>query len=320
MTDTGMIVVCDLRKRYGDLQAVDGLSLRVEPGEIVGLLGPNGAGKTTSMEIMQGLRRADSGTVRILGRDAAGGLEPVRTRIGTVLQSGTVLERATVAELGRLYSLMYARSLPVAPLLERVGLADKTRVLAGGLSGGQKQRLAMALALIGDPDLLFLDEPTANLDPQGRALLWDMVRERSKDGGRAALLTTHSMEEAQSLCHRVAIMDKGRLLDMGAPAALVDRHCPGATVTFLTDPAPDAGPAADPALTGALTGINGFQGAEAGRDGLVVRLSGPRLEPMLASLMAAQQVHGFTIANLSVERRTLADVFLTLTGRDLRDD
>nr|WP_119677578.1 ABC transporter ATP-binding protein [Indioceanicola profundi] len=307
----GMIVVEGLRKSYGATLAVNGMDLRVEPGEVVGLLGPNGAGKTTTMEILEGLRRPDGGTARVLGRDVQSGLEPVRDRIGVVLQSGSILERATVGELTRLYGLMYQRALPARELLERVGLADKGKSLAGSLSGGQKQRLAMVLALIGDPDLLFLDEPTANLDPQGRALLWDMVRERTLGTGRAALLTTHSMEEAQALCSRVAIMDKGRLLAMDSPSALVNQHCPGATVTFETDQdSPEE----------LFQAIDGFSGIERAGDGRRVSLSGPRLEPMLAALMSRQQQTGFPIGNLSVERFTLADVFLKLTGRDLRDE
>jgi len=308
-----MIEVTDLRKSYGKTQAVAGLSFRVEPGEVVGLLGPNGAGKTTTMEILEGLRRPDGGRALVLGQDVSKGLAPVRPRIGVVLQSGALLERATVAELMRLYRLMYARTLDGNALLDRVGLADKRQTLVGGLSGGQKQRLAMALALVGDPDLIFLDEPTANLDPQGRALLWDMVRDRVlKDGhGRAALLTTHSMEEAQSLCTRVAIVDHGRLLAMDSPSALVNQHCPGAKVSFETDPQ---------TMPDAYAGIDGFDSIGPVTGGTrQVHLSGLRLEPMLASLMSAQQAHGFTIDNLSVERHTLADVFLKLTGRDLRD-
>lgn len=314
-----MIEVEDLRKSYGKTQAVAGLSFRVEPGEVVGLLGPNGAGKTTTMEILEGLRRPDGGRAEVLGRDVRKGLEPVRTRMGIVLQTGALLERATVGELLKLYGLMYPRPRDGRALLERVGLSDKRDSLVGGLSGGQKQRLAMALALTGDPDLLFLDEPTANLDPQGRALLWDMVRELVAEGrtggrGRAALLTTHSMEEAQSLCSRVAIVDHGKLLAMDTPSALINAICPGAHITFETGIAEDGTEA-----EAEFAGIEGFEAVEPGIGSRRVRLSGERLEPMLASLMAAQARSGFAIANLSVERNSLADVFLKLTGRELRD-
>ena len=326
-----MIDVQELRKRYGKTEAVAGLSFRVEPGEVVGLLGPNGAGKTTTMEILEGLRRPDDGTAIVLGRDVRKGLEPVRTRMGVVLQTGALLERAKVGELMSLYALMYPKPREGKALLDRVGLTDKRDALVGGLSGGQKQRLAMALALTGDPDLLFLDEPTANLDPQGRALLWDMVRElvaegRAQGREKAALLTTHSMEEAQGLCSRVAIVDHGKLLAMDTPSALINAICPGAHITFETDSGEtDAGgtdggePDVPDAEGSAFAGIEGFEGVE--RVGAVrrVRLSGPRLEPMLASLMAAQAARGFAIGNLAVERNTLADVFLKLTGRDLRD-
>lgn len=305
-----MIEVQDLRKSYGKTQAVAGLSFRVEPGEVVGLLGPNGAGKTTTMEILEGLRRPDGGRALVLGRDVSKGLQPVRTRIGIVLQSSALLERATVGELMRLYRLMYPEPQDGTALLQRVGLAEKTDAQVGSLSGGQKQRLAMALAIAGNPDLLFLDEPTANLDPQGRALLWDMVRERVAGTGRAALLTTHSMEEAQALCSRVAIVDHGRLLAVGTPAALVNEHCPGAHVSFETE-------AQAPVET--FAGVEGFQSLEPQPGRSRVHFAAPRLEPLLASLMAAQVAHGFAIENLSVERSTLGDVFLKLTGRELRD-
>ncbi len=318
-----MIEVQELRKSYGKTMAVDGLSFRVGAGEIVGLLGPNGAGKTTTMEILEGLRRPDGGTAIVLGRDVLKGLDPVRTRMGVVLQTGALLERAKVGELMKLYALMYPKPRDGKALLDRVGLTDKKDALVGGLSGGQKQRLAMALALTGDPDLLFLDEPTANLDPQGRALLWDMVRElvvegRAQGRQKAALLTTHSMEEAQSLCTRVAIVDGGKLLAMDTPSALINAICPGAHITFETDMGEtEAGDGEAGAADFAR--IEGFEAVEPWAGGRRVRLSGSRLEPMLASLMAAQAARGFAIGNLSVERNSLADVFLKLTGRELRD-
>jgi ABC-2 type transport system ATP-binding protein len=212
---------CDgLEKRYGDLTAVAGLSLHVRRGECFGLLGPNGAGKTTTIEILEGLIPADVGDVQILGLRWASDERQLRERIGIHLQETQLSEKLTVEEMLRLFRSFYRRGHPVPELLQLVELEGKRRSRVGTLSGGQKQRLSLACALAGNPDLLFLDEPTTGLDPQSRRQLWDVLA-AYRNGGGTVLLTTHYMDEAQTLCDRVAIVDQGRLIALDSPQALI---------------------------------------------------------------------------------------------------
>jgi ABC-2 type transport system ATP-binding protein len=216
-----LAVKCDgLAKRYGDVVAVDGLTLHVARGECFGLLGPNGAGKTTTIEILEGLIPADAGDVEILGLRWAGHERELRQRLGIHLQETQLSEKLTVEEMLRLFRSFYRRGLPVGELLQIVELESKRGSRVGTLSGGQKQRLSLACALAGNPDLLFLDEPTTGLDPQSRRQLWDVL-DRYRSAGGTVLLTTHYMDEAQTLCDRVAIVDHGKLIALDSPQALI---------------------------------------------------------------------------------------------------
>lgn len=209
-----------LKKAFADVQAVDGIDLEVQRGECFGLLGPNGAGKTTTIEICEGLTPADDGTVELLGLNWASGADELRQRIGIQLQETQFPDKLTVEEALRLFRSFYRRGITVDESIKISQLEEKRRSRVGGLSGGQKQRLAMATALVGDPQLLFLDEPTTGLDPQARRHLWDLVEEMKK-AGRTIILTTHYMEEAERLCDRVAIMDHGKVIAMGTPKELI---------------------------------------------------------------------------------------------------
>ena len=211
------VCVRGLRKAYSDVVAVDGLDLEVRSGECFGLLGPNGAGKTTTIEICEGLTKADAGTVELLGLNWETGAAELRQRLGVQLQETQLSEKLTVEETLRLFHSFYRRGPAVSAVIEMVQLEEKLKSRVGGLSGGQKQRLALACALVGDPDLLFLDEPTTGLDPQARRQLWDLI-ERFKTEGRTIILTTHYMDEAERLCERVAVMDHGKVIALGHSA------------------------------------------------------------------------------------------------------
>ena len=217
----GSALRCDsLRKRYGDVVAVDGLSLAVERGECFGLLGPNGAGKTTTIEILEGLLPADDGDVEVLGMTWNAHERQLRQRLGVQLQETQLADKLTVEETLRLFRSFYHHGYTIDELLKMVELEGKRASWVVKLSGGQKQRLALACALAGNPDLLFLDEPTSGLDPQSRRQLWELVR-RIRDAGGTVLLTTHYMEEAEMLCDRVAIVDHGRVIALGTPSELI---------------------------------------------------------------------------------------------------
>ena len=209
-----------LRKAYKDVVAVHGIDLEVRSGECFGLLGPNGAGKTTTIEICEGLTAADAGEVEVLGRHWNGGAAELRQRLGIQLQDTQLSDKLTVAETIRLFRSFYARGRDVDGVIALVQLNEKRSARVGALSGGQKQRLALACALIGDPDLLFLDEPTTGLDPQARRQLWDLITVFKREG-RTVVLTTHYMDEAEQLCDRVAIMDHGKVIALGTPDALM---------------------------------------------------------------------------------------------------
>src|SRR5437762_6322025 len=236
MTSQPVIRVAGIRKTYGRTVAVDGVSFDVHPGEIFGLIGPNGAGKTTTMECVEGLRALDSGAISVLGLDPRRHVYALQERIGVQLQEAQLQKRIKVREAVALWASLYRKPVDSDRLIEQLGLSDKRNAWFMTLSGGQKQRLFIALALINDPELVFLDELTTGLDPQARRAIWDLVR-GIRDRGKTVFMTTHLMEEAERLCDRVAIIDHGRIIDIGAPAALVARHCPERTVTLVTDEA-----------------------------------------------------------------------------------
>src|SRR6185503_4299792 len=228
-----VIEVAGLSKHYGSTRAVQDVSLHVFQGEIFGLIGPNGAGKTTTMECIEGLRVPDTGSVSVLGLDPFTDVVPLLQRIGVQLQEAQLQKRITVAEAIGLWSSLYRTSIDGRQLLEQLGIAAKSGARFMTLSGGQKQRLFIALALINDPEVVFLDELTTGLDPQARRAIWDLVR-GIRDRGKTVFLTTHLMEEAERLCDRVAIIEYGKIIDIGRPDELVRRHCPERTVILAT--------------------------------------------------------------------------------------
>jgi ABC-2 type transport system ATP-binding protein len=307
---TDLAIGCrGLVKRYpGGVLAVDGLDLEISRGECFGLLGPNGAGKTTTVEILEGLLAPTRGEVQVLGRTWSQDPEDIRERIGITLQETHLPERLTVEEVVRLFRSFYRRGREVDDVVALVGLEEKRRARYDALSGGQKQRLAVACALVGDPELLFLDEPTTGLDPQSRRRLWDVVL-ALRGAGRTALLTTHYMDEAERLCDRVAIVDRGRVIALGTPRELVERVVGQEVVEFQAE-----GMELDLA---ALTALPAVQSAR--RTGSGFALVTDRLHVAIPALLAAVAAGGGRMSALSTHRATLEDVFVTLTGRTLRD-
>ena len=303
VTTTGVaaIAATDIHKSYGTLKAVDGVSFEVAEGEFFGILGPNGAGKTTILEIVEGLREPDSGEVRLLGESPWPRSIGLLPRIGVQLQSSSFFEKLTAREqlatFGSLYGVGAAR---VQDMLELVGLADKADTREDKLSGGQRQRLSIACALVHDPDVVFLDEPTAALDPQARRNLWDVLR-AIRARGKTILYTTHYLDEAEILCDRVAIMDNGRILALDTPAKLV-RGLDAPTRVLLE---PGVLPAAE------ATGMPGADEVSTDEASLTITTREP------AKLLSALAERG-SLAGLQVRTATLEDVFLALTGREYR--
>ncbi len=299
-TTSPAIEIRGLVKRYGDLVAVDGLDLSVARGEMLALLGPNGAGKTSTVEICEGYRRPDAGTVRVLGLDPRADSEQLRPRVGLMLQEGGVYPMAYPGEVVRLFSRFYAEPLDPDALLAQVGLADTGRTKFRDLSGGQKQRLSLALALVGRPEVVFLDEPTAGLDPAARRMTWEHIREL-KARGVTVVLTTHLLDEAEELADRVAIVDHGRLVALGSPDELT--HGLGDELRFTARPGLD---------TGALTAALGADVREE-RPGryLVSAENSPAIVARLAGWMDEQDVE---LGELQAGKRSLEDVFLRLTA------
>src|SRR5919206_20165 len=229
-----VIEVSSIRKTYGKTVAVSDVSFAVNDGEIFGLIGPNGAGKTTTMECVEGIRRPNAGAITVLGLDPIRDVYALQERIGVQLQQAQLQKRIKVWEAVDLWASLYSKSVNAGRLLEQLGLADKRNAWFMTLSGGQKQRLFIALALINDPELVFLDELTTGLDPQARRAIWDLVR-GIRQRGKTVLLTTHLMEEAERLCDRVVIIEDGRVLELGTPSEIVRRHCPERTVIIVTE-------------------------------------------------------------------------------------
>lgn len=312
---TAVIEAEGLVKRYGDLRAVDGVSFAVQQGEVFGLLGPNGAGKTTTMEMLEGLRTPDEGTARIAGFDVRRDLRRVKEVIGVQLQLTSLFELLTVEEIVRLYASFYREAVPVGPLLEDVMLTEKRRDRVKHLSGGQKQRLAIALALVNDPAVVFLDEPTTGLDPQARRSLWDIIR-RLKERGKTVVLSTHYMDEAEALCDRICLMDRGRVIALDTPRALVRMLRFDSAVEFRM-PGGDAVAETEASTEERLARIDGVTRVIR-RDGLFV-LYTDRLEDTLAALVRWSAENGLALRELATRTATLEDVFLHLTGRGLRE-
>ena len=304
------VTLRSLRKSYPDVVAVDGLDLDVRAGECFGLLGPNGAGKTTTIEICEGLTSPDSGDVIVLGRRWTEHPRELRERLGIQLQETQLSEKLTVEETVRLFRSFFREGREVSDVISLVQLEEKQHSRVGGLSGGQKQRLALACALVGDPDLLFLDEPTTGLDPQARRQLWDLI-EQFRAAGRTIVLTTHYMDEAERLCDRVAIMDHGKVIALGTPRELIRARRAEHVVTFS---ASHAGRIDLPALRA----IDGVLDARAENDGFQLDVS--ELHRVVPALLAALAQRGIEMNELQTHSATLEDVFVSLTGRHLRDD
>ena len=297
-----------LRKRVADVTAVNSLDLEVYAGECFGLLGPNGAGKTTTVEILEGLTSADEGTVEVLGQQWNSTDErALRERIGVQLQETQLAEKVTVVETLRLFRSFYKHGSSVDQVIQTVALEEKRNARVGKLSGGQKQRLAVACALVGAPELLFLDEPTTGLDPQARLSLWDVV-DKFREGGGTVLLTTHYMEEATRLCDRVAIMDHGKVIALGTPLKLIESLGADQIIEFRVTKA-----IADDALT-SLPAVSNLHKREDDYS-LTVTEMGVALPALLEEIKRQKS----ELVSLTTHQATLEDVFVSLTGRLLRE-
>ena len=302
-----IVQVENLTKNYGAVEALRGVSFEVREGEVFGLLGPNGAGKTSTVEILEGLRTPSSGRASVCGLDPHSGGAAFKQEIGAVLQSTALPEKLRVEEALKLFSSFYARRRSTSDLLERFGLAEKRNAFYGQLSGGQKQRLALALALVNEPRVLFLDEPTAGLDPQVRREMYDIIEELRRER-KTILLTTHYIEEAERLCDRVAIIDHGRLIALGSPRELKERSAGTTRIEVrLARPVPG----------GALQALDGVADCHE-FDGSYV-LHSTHVPQTIVALVKHLEANGNELASLEIATPSLEDVFLELTGRRLRD-
>ncbi|HEX5476118.1 MAG TPA: ABC transporter ATP-binding protein [Vicinamibacterales bacterium] len=301
-----MVRVAGLRKTYGRVVAVADVSFDVGVGEIFGLIGPNGAGKTTTLECVEGLRRPDAGRITVLGFDPARHAARLQGRVGVQLQEAQLQKRIKVWEAIDLWASLYRRPVDGRRLLQQLGLEDKRQAWFMTLSGGQKQRLFIALALINDPELVFLDELTTGLDPQARHAIWDLVR-GIRDRGKTVVLTTHLMEEAERLCDRVAVIDHGRIVDIGTPADLVARHCPERTILLATE---------DPSAERWLASIPHADSVT--RDGTRFTIRG-RGDDLVADVIACLSERHVRVTDFRTIVPSLEDMFLEVTGHSIRD-
>jgi ABC-2 type transport system ATP-binding protein len=305
MTQPPVIEVSGLSKAYGSTRAIDAATFEVRQGEIFGLIGPNGAGKTTTMECIEGLRAPDAGRLSVLGLNPLKEGKALQNRIGVQLQEAQLQKRITVKEAIGLWSSLYDAPLDGHQLLAQLGIAGKADARFMTLSGGQKQRLFIALAIINDPDVVFLDELTTGLDPQARRAIWELVRS-IRDRGKTVFLTTHLMEEAERLCDRVAIIDHGRIVDIDSPAGLVNRHCPERTIVIATE---------DDGVIGALREISGVQSVTREGASVVVQARSTDVMTRLIRVLADRQT---PVTDFRTIVPTLEDVFLKLTGHSVR--
>ena len=306
MASNPVIRVQALRKTYGPTVAVDDVSFEVHEGEIFGLIGPNGAGKTTTMECVEGLRERDGGAVAVLGLDPGRDRRRLQERIGVQLQEAQLQKRITVREAVELWASLYRTAVDGGRLLEQLGLGDKRDAWFMTLSGGQKQRLLIALALINDPEVVFLDELTTGLDPQARRTIWELIR-AVRARGKTVFLTTHLMEEAERLCDRVAIIDHGRLVDIGAPSALVRRHCPVTTIVVAVD---------EPSALARFQDLPEVDSVS--QEGASYTIRGRSGEVVTAVIRGLAE-HRLQVRAFRTVEPTLEDVFLELTGHAMRD-
>ena len=300
-----VIWVEGLHKTYGAIKAVDGVDLIVEEGEIFGMVGPNGAGKTTTIECIEGLRKPDAGSIRVLGLDPQTQSTILYEQTGMQLQGSSLYPHIKVGEALELFSSFYSHPAPKDELLERLGLSEKENVYFSKLSGGQKQRLFICLALINKPQLVFFDELTTGLDPQARRATWDLVR-GVREQGHTVFLTTHFMDEAENLCDRVAVMDHGKIVALGKPSDLIEQYAHETRIRL---------PQSLKEETDWLSAIRGVISVEVGEDFTLINFNNENIVELLQLL----DQHGISLKGLHIQQSSLEDVFLSLTGNEMRD-
>lgn len=306
MVENIAVTVENFSKSYGSIKAVDNISFSVKKGEIFGMVGPNGAGKTTTMECIVGLRDFNAGSISVLGCNPEDNSASLRNRIGVQLQESQIPERIKVSEALDLFSSLYENPIDYTVLLKSLNLEDKTDSLFSSLSGGQKRRLFVALALVGGPEILFLDELTTGLDPQARRAMWQLIRDVSR-AGKTVFLTTHYMDEAEKLCDRVAIIDQGKIVALDTPENLINSLDTGTRVIFEVEPEFDKA---------RLNRINGILNIKRENNMITVQGKSSRI---VVDIVLALHSEGTGLNNLRTERVTLEDVFLTFTGHHMRD-
>lgn len=312
-----IIEVQGLRKRYGTFTAVDGIDFQVRRGEIFGLLGPNGAGKTTTMEMIEGLRQPDEGSAKVAGYDTRTELKKVKAVIGVQLQSTSLFELLKVKEITKMYASFYEHTVPIEPLLQSVTLEEKFNDRVKNLSGGQKQRLAIALALVNDPQVVFLDEPTTGLDPQARRTLWDIIL-RMRDQGKTVVLSTHYMDEAQLLCDRICLMDRGKIIALDTPRNLITNMNSESAIEFRIPEELQWDEARQQQLLLHLHTLSGVRIAEFRKDTYVLYTDD--LQQTLTEFIEHCKSEDIEFMDLLTRTATLEDVFIHMTGRSLREE
>ena len=302
-----VIEVSALVKTYGNVRAVNQISFDVIRGEVFGMLGPNGAGKTTTVEIIEGLRTADSGTVKVLGMDVSKQTRAIKERIGVQSQDPALFPTLKVDEIVNFFRSLYKKSIPASKVIELVALQESRNVLFNALSGGQQQRLSVALAFVNDPDIIFLDEPTTGLDPQARRAMWEVI-EAFRGTGKTVFLTTHYMEEAERLCDRVAIMDHGQIIALDSPQRMIEKYIKESAIQFKMTNYPG-----EEVLTN-LTSVT-----KAIKEGDDIILYTNNIPAAVSSLLDLASANSSELSELFIRQATLEDVFLKLTGKRIRD-
>ena len=307
MPEEIVVEVKDLVKAYGDVKAVRGISFNIAKGEVFGMLGPNGAGKSTTVEIIEGLRRADSGSATVLGINISKDTRTVKERIGVQSQSPALFPDLQVKEIINFFRSLYKKSVPTSQIIDLASLQESRDILFRNLSGGQQQRLSVALAFVNDPEIIVLDEPTTGLDPQARRAMWEVI-ENFRSSGKTVLLTTHYMEEAQRLCDRIAIMDYGKIIALSSPQQLIESNIKESAIQFKMKEYPgDQVLASLPDVTKVIK-----EG-----DDIVIYTS--NIPIVIAGLLGLASQRSTELSELSVRQATLEDVFLKLTGKRIRD-